>query len=325
MNPMIDSSITEKRCSACKRTKFVSEFTYDSDHTRLKSRCNDCLALYRLGLPPAIAEKTCSKCEQPKPLTEFHADKYNLDGKHSWCKGCIRVCQQARREVLKQANQTRGDKPTVTEQRCGTCRTIKPADSFARKRGRPSGLSAECKDCEATYRKEYNQRPAVKVQKRIYQRQFAQTPKGKAYAKDYNRSENGKATRKRAAIKLASTEEGQKRLKKYKREHFQRVKQIPEQRRKMKDRQLRRAFGITYDDYERMYAAQNGVCAICGRPPKKAHHHHLQVDHDHATGQIRALLCGSCNRGLGNLQDDPVILEAAKQYLLAHRQLRLVV
>lgn len=56
---------------------------------------------------------------------------------------------------------------------------------------------------------------------------------------------------------------------------------------------------------------QNGKCKICAtdiaaRPV---------VDHDHRTGEVRALLCGTCNSGIGMFKDDPALLEAAIQYL----------
>ncbi len=59
-----------------------------------------------------------------------------------------------------------------------------------------------------------------------------------------------------------------------------------------------------------MFAKQNGVCAICGNPPKKTR---LAVDHNHTTGKNRGLLCGSCNGVLGYL-DNPVWLEKALIY-----------
>jgi len=58
-------------------------------------------------------------------------------------------------------------------------------------------------------------------------------------------------------------------------------------------RELRRRFGITLEDYDRMLEAQHGVCMICGRPPK---HKRLAVDHNHKTGEPRSLLCDGCNR-----------------------------
>jgi hypothetical protein len=61
-----------------------------------------------------------------------------------------------------------------------------------------------------------------------------------------------------------------------------------------------------------MFDEQGGLCAIC-REGKAAH-----VDHDHATGVVRGLLCFNCNGGLGNFKDQPERLHAAIGYLLAH-------
>lgn len=47
--------------------------------------------------------------------------------------------------------------------------------------------------------------------------------------------------------------------------------------------------------YDQLLAAQGGVCAICGNPPKTRR---LDIDHDHKTLQIRGLLCHRCNRAL---------------------------
>ena len=57
----------------------------------------------------------------------------------------------------------------------------------------------------------------------------------------------------------------------------------------------RRNFDMSIDDYELLLAFQDGVCAICSRPPKTIR---LAVDHDHKTGHVRGLLCGNCNRTL---------------------------
>lgn len=78
--------------------------------------------------------------------------------------------------------------------------------------------------------------------------------------------------------------------------------------------QLRRKFGMTAEDYERLLTKQNGKCAICegncltGR--------RLAVDHSHTTNQVRGLLCQNCNIGLGKFKDDPKRLVSAVGYLL---------
>lgn len=82
-----------------------------------------------------------------------------------------------------------------------------------------------------------------------------------------------------------------------------------------RDRALRSTVGITLEHKQQMYAAQNGRCAIC-----QQHFESLDVDHDHTTGKVRALLCNNCNRGIGHLQDKAEILRAAAAYLEEHTQ-----
>lgn len=79
-------------------------------------------------------------------------------------------------------------------------------------------------------------------------------------------------------------------------------------------------YGITADDYHRMFAEQNGCCAICGKPETMIDHRYgklrrLAVDHDHKTGKVRGLLCYLHNQMVGLANDDPSILIAGAQYL----------
>ena len=62
-----------------------------------------------------------------------------------------------------------------------------------------------------------------------------------------------------------------------------------------------------------MLEQQDGLCAICGVAPA------VHVDHDHETGQVRALLCFNCNGGLGQFKDDPYLLQMAAFYVEHHR------
>ena len=66
---------------------------------------------------------------------------------------------------------------------------------------------------------------------------------------------------------------------------------------KTADAHLRRSYGITSKEKSSMLAIQGGVCLICMKPPISRRVTH--VDHDHITGAIRGILCGSCNTRLG--------------------------
>ena len=87
------------------------------------------------------------------------------------------------------------------------------------------------------------------------------------------------------------------------------------ERRKIWDRKshLKRKYGITIADYERMFDEQGGVCAICGeaRPEERT----LHVDHDHETGVIRGLLCFRCNNALGDFREEYELFQRAADYL----------
>jgi len=89
----------------------------------------------------------------------------------------------------------------------------------------------------------------------------------------------------------------------------------PETLRKLSERALKRQFGLTLKDYEKMAASCGNVCAICGLAPRGGRR--LAVDHDHKTGAIRGLLCGGCNYGLGCFKDDPDRLVRAAEYIRA--------
>lgn len=91
---------------------------------------------------------------------------------------------------------------------------------------------------------------------------------------------------------------------------------------------LKRAYGITPEDYDALFTAQAYACGICGAPGKSVDtmtrdHRRtgsvsgvLTVDHNHETGAVRGLLCNSCNRGLGYFANNPKTLQSAIEYLL---------
>lgn len=88
---------------------------------------------------------------------------------------------------------------------------------------------------------------------------------------------------------------------------------------------LAKNYGITLAEYDALLRQQGGVCAICGKDEPNAHgrtgkQFRLSVDHCHESGRVRGLLCQKCNRAIGLLGDDPVLMRKAISYLLRHRQ-----
>jgi hypothetical protein len=85
---------------------------------------------------------------------------------------------------------------------------------------------------------------------------------------------------------------------------------------------LKRQYGITLKQFERMMDEQNGCCAICGNPPSSVnghkHKHRLCIDHCHETGVVRGLLCTMCNAAIGYFEDNLERVQKAVNYLTHH-------
>jgi hypothetical protein len=77
--------------------------------------------------------------------------------------------------------------------------------------------------------------------------------------------------------------------------------------------QLKSDYKITLDEYNEILSKQNNKCAICGNA--KNGNRRMCVDHNHSTGDIRGLLCGRCNLGIGSFTDDIDLLKKAIIYL----------
>jgi hypothetical protein len=78
---------------------------------------------------------------------------------------------------------------------------------------------------------------------------------------------------------------------------------------------LKTAYGLTEADYDAMLLFQEGRCKICQREFSEDRRLVPHVDHDHATGRVRGILCFTCNTGLGKFSDDAKLLQRAIDYL----------
>jgi hypothetical protein len=88
-----------------------------------------------------------------------------------------------------------------------------------------------------------------------------------------------------------------------------------------RSRWLKHSYGITIDDYNRMYSDQSGCCSICREPETRKDGWSgkvvtLAVDHCHSSGKVRALLCRRCNQVLGNMKERIDWLESMIAYIL---------
>lgn len=127
---------------------------------------------------------------------------------------------------------------------------------------------ARCRPCESDRLKTYNSDPVRKAQRKAYV--LANREKCEANKAKWRKSSRGRESHRKA--------------------------------------KLRRRFGLTVEQYDAMLKAQDGVCAICEKPETRKDKRtatgftRLAVDHCHVTGKVRQLLCASCNRRVGEVE-----------------------
>ena len=187
---------------------------------------------------------------------------------------------------------------------CNHCHRELPLAAFPKNQTMEDGLCPRCRECCAESQWKYNhsekgktilrqrtQSEEGRARGRAAQRRYYQSEKGKAAKQQYRQSGKAKA----ATRRFQQSEKGKA--------HRKRDK-------------LKLLYGISVDDYDEMLARQNGCCAICGSELIGGQQTH--IDHNHTTGKVRALLCGHCNRMLGQAREDPEILAKAIEYLQSH-------
>lgn len=78
---------------------------------------------------------------------------------------------------------------------------------------------------------------------------------------------------------------------------------------------VKRKYNLTIEQYNALLLKQDNKCAICFTDSPGINIMRFAVDHDHATSQVRGLLCSWCNTGLGQFKDNISLLENAIKYL----------
>ncbi|RFU20779.1 endonuclease domain-containing protein [Geodermatophilus marinus] len=184
----------------------------------------------------------------------------------------------------------------MTSKRCPSCGEEKPTGTFGRNRSLKDGLSFYCLDCNRQRNSRWYRQSRQKQGKQV--RDHSWVPAGHRWCPtckqavphaDYlrnRRTASGFGSRCKACHNAAGSAA-----------------------------YLLRVHGLTRAELDELRAAQGDRCGICGEPGPE------HLDHDHATGRTRRLLCQRCNQGLGLFRDDPALLHTAALYVQGHREL----
>lgn len=162
---------------------------------------------------------------------------------------------------------------------CTACAETKPLSDFGKHSSRPGGIHYYCKAC-------------VKI--KSLTKYYANHEKSKEKVRAY-------AASRPLEVKAAEAR-----------------KWRANNRERSRDHMLKTHYGLPIGTYTEMLAKQNGLCAICGTDTPKGAGQRFHVDHDHNTGEIRALLCNSCNVGIGHFHHEVKLLENAISYVTKH-------
>jgi hypothetical protein len=186
---------------------------------------------------------------------------------------------------------------------CPRCRELKPLDAFGRNRRQPDGAAWCCRECFRIIHGQAYRRRKEREGKTVA------APRARLDGKRWCPDRNDYVDEADFA-KNAGTRTG---FGGYCKKHNNERGRVSRQKVHGGNRHyhLVRRYGISAAEADEMLHAQAALCPICRRPLSKNAH----VDHEHGTGDVRGLLCFTCNSGLGNFGDDVERLERAAAYL----------
>jgi hypothetical protein len=173
---------------------------------------------------------------------------------------------------------------------CTGCGKYKKLSEFYKNSIYSDGLNNKCIECSKSYSLSYYEENKEKSNKQ---------------SREYYNNNKEELSEKSKEYRKKNRDIILKRTKEYDASHTD----------SKRDKYLRRTYGITLDDYNQMYADQDGKCAICGKPQSELKSSILGVDHNHENGQVRALLCSSCNSVLGHSKENVSILNRVIEYI----------
>lgn len=289
-----------KRCARCRLSKPLGAFAERAKGGQGRAgSCLECMVERRL-----TESFGCTRCSRTLPGTEFHAGN-GIQAVSQPCRECKSASQIA---ATRERRVSEGRAPyhslrgVDAEARTGICRECGPVHVYAT--GAKAGRGWRCGVRSDEISEENYSARADIIDKY-------------ASAKWHRiRNVDGPNMRGECSqcgdVPVAWNQSGQ---------YF--VCKSPKRKRLHADAErLRRRllqYELTTEQFDQMLVDQGGVCAICGGTSARADGDgSLVVDHDHATGAVRALLCNLCNAGIGHLRDDPRIMRAAIDYVEKH-------
>lgn len=244
--------------------------------------------------------KACSACAEDKALSEFYQYKGKPQGQ---CKDCVKARQRAIREgnPLHRPLLPRDEDGKT----CPHCKTYKQTEHF--RRPISGDVGTYCHPCTKARDREAKRRLADSMKRQARERwaqavdltEVRHCPRCDSDKPRAEFAANGKACYCRPC----------------------RASYARERNARRRDDERFRRYGYTPEMFADLLEKQGGGCAICGGTEitngrwTSAHAKDLHVDHDHASGQVRGLLCNRCNMTLGLMDDEPDRLIRAAEYL----------
>jgi hypothetical protein len=180
---------------------------------------------------------------------------------------------------------------------CSQCKEEKPLSEFYVRNNRPGKHMSTCKSCDNEKQRIYrsiNNDRVCNYRRKYYQENHEKLMEQK---KEYRqKGDNAKKSREYS--------------KKWYRENLDRVKKYYQENKDNFTRnRIKRTYGISIEELDKIRKSQNNKCAICGKGKE------LFVDHNHNSKKVRGYLCNECNLVLGFANDSIEILEKAITYL----------
>ncbi len=277
--------------------------------------------------------KRCAGCKQALDVARFHRSARSPDGLQRLCKECGNEARRQRLSAQRAAVQAAVGAPDGTRKRCPRCSDDKPVSSFHKNGSSRDGLQSYCKACSTDVQREYLARNAQALALRRAEK--LARPVEPAGVKQCNKCGEVKSllcfyarrsTRDGRSTYCAECQKADARAWNAANKERIRARNAtayaadPARSRRDHRQWWLKLYGLDQEQYQRLLHEQQGRCAICRQPERyvdsrTGEPRRLAVDHSHASGQVRGLLCGACNRGVGQFQDNPDLLRRAADYL----------